>query len=137
MRWSRKKRLIPLICIGFSIAITCTCFYLKYTVFDLTDAYQNSEDVVKLLYIQDQKERSGNVNSKRDWEIINDHDANRRQLVLKLIKENKIIKAEDFYFAAMIFQHGNSAEDAYEAHILAEKASSMNPKLKDARWLSA
>jgi hypothetical protein len=50
------------------------------------------------------------------------HDAARRAQVAKLLQDGKLKTAEDFYDAALIFQHGSTADDYLLAHVLAMDA---------------
>jgi hypothetical protein len=45
--------------------------------------------------------------------------------------------ADDYYHAAMILQHGRTAEDFDLAHQLSLKASELEPTDRAARWLAA
>src|SRR5256885_4446059 len=49
--------------------------------------------------------------------------------------EGKIQNAEDYYYAAFMFQHGQKLSDYLYAHVLAVTA--VNKGLHDAMWLSA
>lgn len=78
---------------------------------------------MRKLYEQDQKDYD---NSDR---------ANFREQVRRLMSEGKIQSAEDYYYAAFIFQHGLKPADYLYAHVLAVTA--VNKGLHGAIWLSA
>jgi len=45
--------------------------------------------------------------------------------------------AEDFYRAAMLFQHGTEASDWRKARELALRAVELHPEYREAKWLAA
>jgi hypothetical protein len=45
--------------------------------------------------------------------------------------------ADDYYHAAMVFQHGHDVADYQLAHQLALKAAELDPRNRSARWLAA
>jgi hypothetical protein len=84
---------------------------------------ENNKSVMRKLYEQDQKDFD---NSDR---------AKIRKHVQRLMSEGKIQSAEDYYYAAFIFQHGLKSSDYLYAHVLAVTA--VNKGLHNAMWLSA
>lgn len=62
-------------------------------------------------------------------------DRARRDRTRSLLFMGKLRTANDFYYAAFVFQHGNSADDYLLAHSLA-LASASRVK-KDAAWIAA
>jgi hypothetical protein len=88
------------------------------------------------LFQEDQGDRAGGV-EKADWEAISKRDAARRDRVRKMIAEGSVKAADDYFHAAMVFQHGDKPEDYQLAHELASKAAELNPKHPAARWLAA
>jgi len=89
-------------------------------------AAQESSSVLRKIYNEDQKDRTG--------EDI-DADAKRREQVRNLIGEGKVQSGEDYYYAAFIFQHGQTPTDYLYAHVLAVTALSKG--FHGAIWLSA
>lgn len=66
------------------------------------------------------------------------HDVDRskyRKQVRQLMRDGKIRSAKDYYYAAFIFQHGQTPSDYLYAHVLAVTA--VNKGLHNAIWLSA
>jgi hypothetical protein len=62
-------------------------------------------------------------------------DHQRRQRAAAIIAEGGATTADDFYHAALLFQHGDTPDDAWQAHTLALEAMKLDhPK---ARWLVA
>jgi hypothetical protein len=62
-------------------------------------------------------------------------DAQRRERVRGLMAENALTTAEDSFHAALIFQHGESIEEIWQAHTLALSAAGSG--FAPARWLAA
>jgi len=75
--------------------------------------------VVHELYVEDQKDRHAEHRDASYWKGVNTRDAARRDAVKELIANQRVISGEDFYDAAVIYQHGRSAGDYLLAHILA------------------
>lgn len=63
------------------------------------------------------------------------NDRARRDRAHALLEEGKLKTADDFYRAAFIFQHGNTANDYLLAHSLALAATARGNK--DAPWIAA
>jgi len=55
--------------------------------------------------------------------------------VRELLGAGTLTSAEDYYHAAMVFQHGKVAADYWQAHELALKSAAMGHR--PARWLAA
>ena len=74
------------------------------------------------------------------WEMCR-HDAERRRRVSELLAEEKVTTADDYFHAALIFQHGETLDDIWQAHELAEQATELGASIsmgfKDSRWLAA
>jgi len=92
---------------------------------------------LKQMYEQDQSERLAARNNplKGDWSSISKHDEAHRVKVLKLMRENKIQTGDDYYYAAMIMQHGATMDDYVLAHLFSCAAAQRGKR--DAIWLSA
>ena len=64
-----------------------------------------------------------------------ERDRHRRRQVALMIT-NSILKApEDFFYAAQIFQHGDTPEEAWTAHQLALESAKLGHR--PARWMAA
>ena len=48
------------------------------------------------------------------WEMCR-HDAERRRRVSELLAEEKVTTADDYFHAALIFQHGETLDDIWQA----------------------
>lgn len=64
-----------------------------------------------------------------------ERDRQRRQRAAEIRAAGLIQTAEDCYHAARIFQHGDTPEDAWQAHELALEAAQRD--YRPARWLAA
>lgn len=62
-------------------------------------------------------------------------DLKRRERVMALVAANELHAAEDYYHAAWIMNHGDTADDARNAHVLALRSSDLG--YRPARWLAA
>lgn len=84
---------------------------------------------LKAAYEQDQEDRKlGSFSLYRD--------AQRIKLVKTLLEQKKLNSAEDYYYAALILQHGQDSDDYKQAMSLAKKAVQLKPSHKQARWLA-
>ncbi len=95
---------------------------------------------LQTLFEADQQERQNFAeDNANDYaakvQEIRAHDAQRRQRVTELIAQGVLKVAEDYYHAAMIFQHGETPEEIWQAHQLASTASELG--FSSARWLAA
>jgi hypothetical protein len=68
-------------------------------------------------------------------EVTARHDDERRARVHELLHAGKIQSGQDFWFAAMVFQHGRDPEDYLLAHILASAAVAKGNR--NGLWLAA
>lgn len=96
-------------------------------------AKQMLEELAEL-FREDQADRSHNP-SLEDWPEISERDQARRKRVLELLAAGFVEAPEDYYHAAMIFQHGDSTTDYWRAHELANHAAEQH--YRPARWLAA
>jgi hypothetical protein len=72
-----------------------------------------------------------------DWSVVALRDADRRARVLEVLNTGRARTSDDFYAAALVFQHGDSLEDAELAYSLATVAARLKPTHKAAAWLTA
>ena len=99
-----------------------------------TSSYAQDNLILTKLYENDQNSRKV---KQIDWNNLLKQDSIRRVKVLQLIKENKLSTSNDFFHAAMIFQHGNDSISYKLAWKYSKKASKIDTSNKSARWLSA
>src|SRR5689334_14455461 len=101
----RGKSLLCLTLIAFaSTVVSLGCGQDKTT----PNKVQNVKSVMRKIYEEDQENRNDVIG-----------DAKRREQVRQLISERKVQSAEDYYYAAFIFQHGQKPSDYLYAHVLA------------------
>jgi hypothetical protein len=86
---------------------------------------------VHQLEIEDQSENPGNISAAEYYR----HGDARRAEVRKLLEEGKFSSGEDFSDAALIFQHGRTAEEFLFAHVLAVEALTRAGSAD--KWLAA
>lgn len=84
---------------------------------------------LRALYEADQQDRRGELSVQ-----VAERDRVRRKRVRELLAAG-LTSAEDYYHAAMIFQHGEVPEDFGQAHELALKSAEMGHR--PGRWLAA
>lgn len=94
---------------------------------------QPTNTVLLRLYEQDQADRQARLPSA----ALAQRDAERRNTAKKVLAKATLKSAQDFYHAAVIFQHGNSAVDFQKARQLAMKALALDPDHALSRWLAA
>jgi hypothetical protein len=86
---------------------------------------------LKSLYEADQRDRRGG----EDWDRVHARDQQRRRRVEALIEKGALRRAEDYFHAAMVFQHGEQPDHFLRAHELAKKAAELG--MEQAKWLGA
>lgn len=87
------------------------------------------------LFEADQEERQHHPDygTAEYWQL-RAYDAQRRERVRALMAENVLMDAEDYFHAALIFQHGESLEEIWQAHTMASRAAEWG--FAPARWLA-
>lgn len=102
-------------------------------------AQQNNEVLLKLV-AADQADRAS-VQGKVWDKAINEKDAARRAKALTELREGRVITSSDHYCVALLFQHGDAADDfrlahsmAWTAYVIAEPDSIAK---QEAAWLSS
>ena len=88
------------------------------------------------IHDQDQADRAGGFD-KIDWKQVTPRDQARRKRVDEIVAAGGAKVADDYYHAAMVFQHGDAPDEIQRAHDLAIKAVEIDPKHSAARWLAA
>jgi hypothetical protein len=81
---------------------------------------------LRALFVADQAERNDHpdYDTPEYWQL-RERDAGRRQRVKELIAQGLLSAPDDYFHAAVIFQHGETLEDIWQAHELARKAAAM------------
>ena len=86
------------------------------------------------LKVADQADRNG---KDIDWSIVGPNDKARAARVLVLLNDGELKTAEDYYNAALIYQHGSSPDDFKLAFSLATISSRLTPSNPAPKWLAA
>ena len=73
----------------------------------------NNKELLRI-FDSDQKDRH-DPTIRNDATLLTKNDKERRKIVQGLIRTGKLVSAEDYYHAAMIFQHGGSILDSVKA----------------------
>lgn len=103
----------------------------------MEDKDENNSNIsaeIERLFKEDQLARCDFTFFMKDKELIRNADKIRRSQIEVLLKSPNRL-AKDYYYAAMIFQHGETTEDFLKAHHLAQKAHELGEPL--AKWLIA
>jgi len=99
--------------------------------------YVESVDAELLqIFEADQTDRA-NWGQDIDWAVVADRDQQRHERVLRLAESGRLAAADDWYHAAMVMQHGHDLADFERAHLWAKRAATLDPNLRDAKWLAA
>jgi hypothetical protein len=81
-----------------------------------------------VLYQEDQDDRHGFPNTKRSYTEINERDEARRQEVLAMLAQGKVRTAQDYFYSAVVFHHGQTNDHYRTASSLAWIAATLEPK---------
>ena len=87
-------------------------------------------------YVDDQTARLRPSRGLRRPTVIAMEDRRRRAVAQILLRGGATV-SDDFYHAAMVFQHGRTPEDFQRAHELAVRAVELDSSNDRARWLAA
>lgn len=91
---------------------------------------------LQALFEADQMERQPHpAYGTAAYQLLRTHDAMRRERVGALLAAGAFTAAEDWYHAALIFQHGEKLDEIWQAHALALRA--VEADYAPARWLAA
>ena len=91
---------------------------------------------LRSFYEADKQERINQPKANTpEYKAMRARDLQRRERVLAMAASNGLQTAEDYYHAAHIMNHGDSIDDARNAHRFALHASEMG--CRPARWLAA
>src|ERR1019366_7713444 len=91
---------------------------------------------LRSLYEQDQADRQAfeQFDHERLQQMLQ-RDRARRQRVEELLASEALGTKEDYFHAAMIFQHGETLDDFWQAHELAKQGAELGHP--QCRWLTA
>ena len=88
------------------------------------------------LFEADQGDRAGG-HAAIDWKAVTPRDEARRKRVDEIVAAGGAKVADDYYHAAMVYQHGSTIAEIKRANELALKAVAIDANHKRARWLAA
>jgi hypothetical protein len=94
------------------------------------------------LFVADQTDRNDHpaYDTPEYWHL-RTRDAMRRQRVSEMLAQGLLTAPDEYFQAALIFQHGETLEEIWQAHQLAHRAAEMGATQsmgeKDSRWLAA
>lgn len=97
---------------------------------------QNNAELTRL-YKDDQADRAAGSGAPVDWTAIEARDKARQERVHQILAAGGARSADDYFHAAMVFQHGDTDEEIAKAHELSLKAAELDPGHPSARWLAA
>jgi hypothetical protein len=112
----------------------CISFWLLILAFPVhaadapTKRYFPDNPRLVVLYQEDQEDRHGFPNTKRTYKEINERDEARRQEILTLLAQGKVRTAQDYFYSAVIFHHGQTNDHYRTASSLAWIAATLDPK---------
>ena len=119
-------------CCLLALSTACTPGSDSDDTSKLNDVSDNAE--LARLYQQDQAERQV---PDIDWPTLLKRDGERQSRVSDLLAADSLVTANDFYHAAMIFQHGADPISYRRAYELARRSVELDSTNEDARWLTA
>lgn len=115
-----KFQLLPILLVLFSLNVSA----------QINSEEDNQE--LSEMYKKDQLERtSGPI----DWKVLSKNDSIRRAEVNKMITNGEVKTSQDYYNAAMIFQHGNDTIASGKAVKYMKEAVKLDPEIN--KWLLA
>src|SRR5207302_1003054 len=92
---------------------------------------------LQALYEQDQADRSvlfEQLDHEQLQQVLQ-RDSARRQRVGELVSSEALQTSEDYFYAAMVFQHGETLDDFWQAHEFARSGAELGHP--HCRWLAA
>ena len=91
---------------------------------------------LKDIFDEDQKDREDHPNyGTEKYRQLRERDSLRRERVTEIIQTETMLTSRDCYHAAMIFQHGETVGEIWQAHVLAKRAAKQG--FRPARYLVA
>ncbi|MES2148190.1 MAG: hypothetical protein V4508_00215 [Pseudomonadota bacterium] len=95
-----------------------------------------SNPVLRTLKMEDQAARAGPM-AGVDWAKVTREDAARRDQLAEILRRGEVRTAEDYYNAALVYQHGAQVEEIRMAYSLALVSATLDPDNGKAKWLTA
>ena len=92
---------------------------------------KNNEELTKI-YKKDQSDRQA---KEIDWNLVTPRDSIRRMRILEMSSQDLLQTSDDFYHAAMVFQHGTDSTSYKKAICFMKSAIKLDKKRS--KWLLA
>ena len=92
---------------------------------------------IEQLFAEDQDDRRGFPNTKLTYKEINVRDEARRNEILGMLKRIEVRTAQDYFYAAVIFHHGQTFEHYRMSASLAWIAHELEPENSTYAWQTA
>ncbi len=89
---------------------------------------------LRAIYEADQSDRLGG--RAIDWKVVGPRDVARMTRVREIVKAGGLRISEDFFHAAVVFQHGDKPVHFRQAQRWSLRAVELNPNNKSAKWLA-
>lgn len=116
----------------FFIGIICCFFACEINTQPKTEKQIENNNELLEIYQKDQADRMAKNIS---WDIVAKNDSLRIVQVIQLLQSNKVQTAQDYYHAAMIFQHGDDSTTYKMAIKMMQKAIAIDSTIN--KWLLA
>ena len=102
----------------------------------VVQAPKDNEELSRL-HDQDQADRTPPDGRSIDWAVVAPRDKARLKRVKEMYVHNLLQTADDYYHAALVLQHGDTADDPLLAHEFCVIAISKGKNDREAKWLAA
>lgn len=129
------KQIWPLFLMSFVIA----CSHAKTIPDDAScvmqpDLQKEASVELQKMVAADQADRTDPTGATIDWSVVSPRDLKRRIKTAMLFAQGCFKEAADYSAAAMIYQHGDTADHAFQTFIWAKRATELGDNQK---WLTA
>jgi hypothetical protein len=118
------------------LVLLFVCLWQSTAVAAVEGEQPNNARIAQL-FAEDQDDRRGFPNTKLTYKEINLRDEDRRSEVLELLKRAEIRTAQDYFYAAVIFHHGQTFEHYRMAASLSWIAHELEPGNAAYAWQTA
>ena len=93
-------------------------------------------DELHRLFVADQEERENHPEvGTPEYVSLRSRDQTRRQQVQRMVDHHQVDAGQDYYHAALIFQHGEALDEIWSAHLWALKSGELG--FPAGKWLAA
>jgi hypothetical protein len=122
------------LCAVFLVVTLSACATLEQSVEPANKKQSNVE--MHAIRVADQADRVGGANGI-DWSLVATRDKERIARTKEIVAAGGLRTAEDFFDAALVYQHGSEIDDIRMAYSLASVSASIDPEATNAKWLTA